>query len=575
MKYFFQACIAITCFMMGIVSNAHAQNRYDVVIDEIMADPTPQIGLPNAEWIELRNTTNAAINLSGWRIGDASGTSGAMPPFNLLPDSCVVICTASATASLAVFGNTISVTSFPSLDNNGEEIYLRSPNGRTIHAVAYSIDWFNNAVKGDGGWTLEMIDTKNPCGGGNNWKGSTDAKGGTPSKINAANGTIKDADGPRLLRGFATDAFNFTLVFNEPLDSLKAATVANYSISDGLGTPLNAICIAPLFNRVSLRVGSAIIANKIYTATVTNISDCIGNTIANGNACKFGLASAPDSMSVIINEILFNPKPNGVDYVELLNRGNKIINLKNIILANRGSTGVIGSLKNFNADDYLLFPGEYIVATEDATVTKNGYLAKNAEALIVVAAMPSYPDDKGTVVLLDITGKIIDELKYDAKWHFALVDNDEGISLERIDPNKPTNDANNWTSAASTVGYGTPTYLNSQYRADLQAQGDIQITPPIFSPDNDGHEDFAMINFTFPEPGYVANITIYDAAGRPIRALQKNATCAAKGSFKWDGLNDKQLKVPIGIYIIYTEIFDLKGQRKNFKNSIVVARKFN
>ena len=54
-------------------STGQVANRYDIVIDELMADPAPVTGLPNNEWIELRNTSLSAINLSGWRIGDAGG----------------------------------------------------------------------------------------------------------------------------------------------------------------------------------------------------------------------------------------------------------------------------------------------------------------------------------------------------------------------------------------------------------------------------------------------------------------------------------------------------------------------
>src|SRR5215467_5446962 len=92
---------------------AFGQNRYDVVIDEIMADPSPQIGLPNNEWIELKNTSNQPIDLQGWRIGDATSQSGAMPDFSLQPDSFVIVCSGSAMSAMSAFGTTISVTSFP------------------------------------------------------------------------------------------------------------------------------------------------------------------------------------------------------------------------------------------------------------------------------------------------------------------------------------------------------------------------------------------------------------------------------------------------------------------------------
>ena len=80
-----------------------AQNRYDVVIDEIMADPTPQISLPSNEWIELKNVSGTPINLLNWRIGDASGQSGPMPNFVLQPDSFVIICTGNAVTAMQAY----------------------------------------------------------------------------------------------------------------------------------------------------------------------------------------------------------------------------------------------------------------------------------------------------------------------------------------------------------------------------------------------------------------------------------------------------------------------------------------
>ena len=556
-------------------SNAQVANRYDILIDELMADPTPQVGLPNNEWLELRNVSAVTINLLGWRIGDATGQSGTMPSYNLLPDSFVIVCTASAVAVMSVYGPTISVTSFPSLDNTGDVIYLRSPQNKIIHAVSYTDAWYQNELKKDGGWTLEMIDNKNPCSGFTNWKASTDIKGGTPGKKNSVDALNKDVTAPQLLRAFATDSLNISLSFDEPLDSLKAATVGNYNISDGIGIPQSAITITPTFDKVSLKLNTPLARNKVYTVTVSTVSDCVNNTIGNKNTARVGLSEVADSLNIVINEILFNPKPNGTDYVEIYNRSTRIIDLKQTYIANRSSAGVISNIKQLSADNYLLFPQDFMVITEDPAIVKRDFITKNMDAFVTVASMPSYNDDEGDVIILNVQGNITDELKYDEKWHFKLIDNREGVALERVDYNATTQNPDNWHSAATSAGYGTPTYKNSQYRIDLQVQGEISVSPEIVSPDNDGMDDFATIDYSFPSPGYVANITIFDAAGRIIRYLQRNALCGIKGSFRWDGLGDKNQQLSTGIYIIYTEVFNLDGKKKQFKHTIVLARRNN
>ncbi len=551
----------------------YAPQRYDVVLDEIMPDPAPQVGLPNNEWIELRNTSSFAINLQGWKLADLTGQSGPMPNFILQPDSFVIVCTGSAVAALMPFGNVISVTNFPSLDNEGDLLSLFSADGKAIHAVQYTADWYQNQLKKDGGWTLEMIDTKNPCSGINNWKASNDAAGGTPGKINSVNGNNTDNIGPKLLRAFATSSTMITLVFDEPLDSLKAATVSSYTIDNGISV-VSVSVISPVFDKVNVLLGTTINVGTVYTISASGIIDCKGNTIGSNKSARFGLSQDADSFDIVINEILFNPKPQGVDYVELYNRSQKIINLSHIYIANRNSTNIISSIQQVTTESNLLFPGDYISLTTDPLAVKAQYITMNPDAFIIVKSMPLYSDDKGNVIVLNNQGAIVDEVAYSDKWHFPLISNTEGVSLERIDYNGLSVQAN-FHSASTSAGYGTPGYKNSQYKLNETVQGEIKVTPDIFSPDNDGIDDFATIKYNFPTPGYVANITVFDATGRPVRYLQRNSLSGINGYYRWDGLDDKNRKLPQGIYIIYTEIFNTAGKKKQFKNSIVLARRYN
>src|SRR4030095_12523233 len=97
-----------------------------------------------------------------------------------------------------------------------------------------------------------------------------------------------------------------------------------------------------------------------------------------------------------------------------------------------------------------------------------------------------------------------------------------------------------------------------------------EVIPKSFSPDNDGRDDVATIQYKTTEPGYIANITIYDANGRPVRNLVKNGTLGLQGNWTWDGLNDKRGKLPVGTYILFTEIFNLNGKKEVFRNVVVL-----
>jgi len=550
----------------------YTAQRYDIVIDEIMAHPLANTGLPNVEWIELKNVSSFPISLQGWRISDATGTSGPMPNYTLQPDSFLIVCASSSAAALSTYGNTISVTSFPSLNDDGDNLTLADATGKTIHAVFYTDAWYQNETKKRGGWTLEMIDTKSACSGMNNWKASTDVKGGTPGKKNSMDGSFADTNLPKLKYAYTTDNTTIILVFDKTLDSLSAATTANYSIDGGISV-INAICLSPLFNSVQLKTNTVLEVNKVYTVTVSNVKDCKGNTIGADNKAKVGLSTEANAGEWIINEILFNPRSNAYDYVEFYNNSNKILDASKLYIANRNSSNIVSSIKPLSQTPRFIFPGDYIVVTEDAASLAREYLVKNPDNVFVISSMPSFPDDKGFVIALNFQGAIVDELNYNRKWHFKLIDNEDGVSLERIDPNAPTQEASNWHSAASTAGYGTPTYKNSQYKLVQPINATIEVNPKVFSPDNDGYNDIATIQYKTTEPGYVANITIFDAAGRPIRNLVRNGTLGLQGYWNWDGLDDIGNKLPIGTYIIFTEIFNLQGKKQQFKNTVVLARK--
>jgi hypothetical protein len=557
--------LLIPCFSFG-------QDRYAVIINEIMADPSPVAGLPNVEWIELKNRSSVPVNLQGWRVADQTGVSGPMPAFILKPDSLVIICTSSATSLLSVYGSCLAVSSFPSLDNDEDLISLKTAEGRVIHALQYDLTWYGNELKKQGGWSLEMKDDHYPCAGASNWAASIDDKGGTPGQFNSSHEVYSDIDAPIISNTRAVNPTTIIISFNEPVDSNAAVQTSHYSINNGISIS-KAIILPPLFNEVQLLLTAPLQQKLIYTLSSTGISDCNGNTSTVGQITRTGLPSAVGKGDIILNEILFNPGPGSYDYIEFYNLSNKIIDVSSLFIANRNISNQLASITRVITDTFYIFPGDYIVITEDGQSLRKNYLAKDEHAIIEMNTLPSYPDDKGAVILLDQQGSVIDEVDYKEDWHFKLLPDREGVSLERINAAAPSQDQLNWHSASSTSGYGTPGYRNSQQINANPSNAAITISPFVFSPDNDGHDDFLTIHYKMQESGYVATIIIYDANGRMIRALVRNSLLGIEGNWTWDGLGENHQVLSAGAYIVYAEYFNLTGRKMNFKCTVILARK--
>lgn len=544
--------------------------RYDVVINEVFADPSPQIGLPAQKFIELKNNATFPVNLSGWQLKDA-GNTATLPPIEILPDSFLIVTTSGGLNAYKLYGNTVSVANFPSLNISGGQVSLLNHEGSLIHSMGYNLDSYKNEVKKEGGYSLEIINSKYGCGDTENWTASNDISGGTPGRENSVNGYEFPKQPIKALRSWLKGTDTLWVKFSKTIDSSLAVQKSNFVISDGISIK-NIELPAPSFNLLQIILEGSPDSGKVYTISIKGITDCAGNEMSGQNTVKFGIPAIPSEKNIIVNEILSDPKTSGAEFVEFYNQSDKIFDISRLFIANRNSAGNPSSVTRIYNEPYLFFPNDFLVITKDTEATIRDFPYSNPSSIVKMNSLPSFPNDKGFVLLLEQQGNIIDEINYDKSWHFSLINNKKGISLERISYDGPS-DKTNFHSASKDMGYGTPGIKNSQHRNFENPDGTFSITPKVFSPDNDGVDDFVTLNYDFKMPGYVANVKIFDASGRLVRYLEKNSLSGIKGYYRWDGLDDKNQKLPQGIYVIYFEAFNENGKKVVHKKTVVLARR--
>ena len=544
-------------------------SRYQVIITEIMADPSPPAGLPEFEYIELKNVSSKPIDLKGCMLGDESSAAKFNSSVIIPPDSFLICCSNTAAVQLKAFGSYIGLSNFPSLANESDIVQLISPENNIIHAIQYQAGWYRSNSKAEGGWSLEMINTSTPCAGGSNWAASLSPAGGTPGRANSQLPGEADHHPPSLLHSYAIDQNKLVAVFDEPMDSNSAVQPKNYRLGKMNWTPASCQTLPPSFETVQLQFRQPMEPNVIQLLTVQQVKDCAGNNIGAQHTANAGLSVAAAPGDIIINEILFDPPPEGADYVELFNRSSKIIDLQTLYSSNRNDAGQLVSTKRISITPFFLFPGEYVLLTENPDWVQKQYTVTDKRPFRITA-LPSLPNDKGSLVLSDIAGVILDELKYAADWHFSLLASPEAVSLERIDPYQPSQDKHNWLSASGTAGGGTPGYVNSQFKPPAFSNEKFQLSSSIFSP---GRDDLLLIRYQNTTPGTAGTVRIFDLDGKPVRQLTANALMGASGHWAWDGLSETKQPLPSGIYIVQVQWFNQLGGTGRWKKAVALVRR--
>jgi len=540
--------------------------RFDLVFNEWMADPNPSVGLPELEYIELKNNTAHQLNLEQWQLLINDKTVH-FPKATIEPQNFACLVSASKQDEWTEAGPTIFINGLPSLGNSGFEMILLDNNGNVVDAYQYDPSEIGGeSFKKDGGWSVERIDPLNYSGESNNFYWSMNLSGGTPGFINSVNGINTDVSSPMIKSIQLSDDKELQITFSESMNFDKLIEAHITPELQLLPHRADTIFLQSLV----LPFETALQLNKAFQLTNIEIEDIAGNALNLETPFYFGKADSLMRGDVLINEILFNPFTDGSDFVELYNYSDKILSLDDLYFAEVEENEIVKLHATHSSRQ--LMPKEYLVLTKDKTTLCQQYDCKNKYAILEISSLPSYPDDKGDVIITNKQGLPLDHLSYSSQMHFDLIKDEEGVSLERLSWQEPTNNISNWHSAASVAGYATPGYLNSQQQNEIEnTNKSVTIEPEVFTPNGDGTNDWLNIRYKNDEAGATASIRIFNSQGQEVRYLLNNQILADNGFIRWDGLSDTRSALQPGIYVIFFQCVYPSGKVLEEKLSCIIG----
>lgn len=542
----------------------------DVIITEIMADPSPPAGLPEFEYLEICNRSLYVIDLTGWKL-DIGANSRSFPESFILPEEYILLVDEEVIPGYTQFGRVVGLSGL-SVSNDGAVILLRDTSGMIVSHAVYDPDLLGDGIKADGGWALERAGASYPCLGEEAWSVSADASGGTPGRENSF---LSFTSSPMTLENICcTDSNAVRIRFSQAPDPAGLTDASLYSVDNGIGTPSAVTLADEAGYEADLMFAERLLPGILYRLDISDLHDCTGEEITAALTGKFSQPQVCEAFDLVFNEILFSPLSDGAEYIELYNRSEKTVSLDGLLLAqiresppNPPDTQFYDISENCRS----VLPDGYAVLTRYPEKVSGSFFTPEQKVFVKMGSFPMLTNEGGKLRLMDKEHTTIDGLDYSEAMHYPLLNSYSGVALERVSPEVPGTLADNWHSASSGCGFGTPGYVNSQYREAIPPENTLEMQPEFFTPNGDGQNDVLSICCRFDEPGILLSILIFSEEGRLVRRLAEGFLAGAVNRFNWDGITDAGHRAPEGVYVILLEAVSMEGHSSRYKKAAILA----
>ena len=453
----------IAVLLLLISASSFCKNDSLLTFSEVMFNAPPG----NNEFIEIYNLGSSQIvNLNGYKIKYYTSSADDIIAIDtdiiLLPNSFAVILEGDYDLVKGIYNSQIpSSALILKIDNNSfgssgmanttdRHIYLLNSTGDTIDTYLYSAN--NNQ-----GFSDEKI-FPNKNNSQINWKNSI-CEFGTPGYKNSVSQKGNDLLLSSFIISPPAPVLNEMITINVIVKNIGAEPAGIYKLEIYLDKNLDSSVTQDEVIYSEVRNNLLSKDSSTFITTIQNLSPADHQLIAkvdfksdedtlnNVKTLKFTVHSRPNNYNdVVINEIMYAPTSNQPEWIELFNKTNSSINLKNCKFLDNSTDIIIAT------QDKYIPPQGFIILCKDTTI-KNYF---NIPAEIIPVKMPSLNNSGDICCIKNTSNAVLDSLEYLPTWGGSS----EGKSLERVSKNDESTRQENWGTSKSKYK-ATPGRINS------------------------------------------------------------------------------------------------------------------